>query len=79
MAILEKFAAEIFRHVSAQVKGTSMDIKVDPYKIVLDADNKMGSPAENESGLGVDLSIRKDVDAMWFYNKKKANSEKAVS
>jgi flavin-dependent dehydrogenase len=79
MAILEKFAAEIFRHVSEQVKGTSMDIKVDPYKIVLDADNAMGSPAESENGLGVDLSIRKDVDAMWFYNKKKARTEKVVS
>jgi flavin-dependent dehydrogenase len=79
MALLEKFAAEIFRHVSAQVKGTSMDIKVDPYKIMLDVDNKLGSPAESENGVGVDLSIRKDVDTMWFYNKEKANKEKAVS
>ena len=78
MAILEKFAAEIFRHVSSQVKGTSMDIKVDPYKIVLDADNKMGSPAESENGIGVDLSIRKDVDTMWFYNKEKVNKEKVA-
>lgn len=74
MEILEKFAAEIFRHVSAQVKGTSMDIKVDPYKIVLDAENKLGSPAECENGLGVDPSIRKDVDTMWFYNKQKVVS-----
>jgi flavin-dependent dehydrogenase len=79
MAILEKFAAEIFRHISAQVKGTSMDIKVDPYKIMLDVDNKMGSPAESDNGVGVDTSIRKDVDTMWFYNKKKAHTETVVS
>ena len=30
IAILEKIAAELYRHISNQVKGTPMDIKVDP-------------------------------------------------
>jgi flavin-dependent dehydrogenase len=69
MEMLEKFAAEIFRHVSSQVKDTPLDMKVDPYAICLDAENA-GSPAESADGLGVDPEITKDVEAMWFYKKK---------
>jgi flavin-dependent dehydrogenase len=69
MELLEKFAAEIFRHVSSQVKDTSLDIKVDPYTITLDLDNKMDK-VESVNGIGVDPEITKDVEAMWFYKKK---------
>jgi flavin-dependent dehydrogenase len=67
---LEKLAAEIFRHVSAQVKDTAMDIKVDPYTISLDPENKMDMSMEHDKGIGVDPEITKDVEAMWFYKKK---------
>jgi flavin-dependent dehydrogenase len=69
MELLEKFAAEIFRHVSSQVKDTPLDIKVDPYTITLDLENKMDG-TEPANGIGVDPEITKDVEAMWFYKKK---------
>jgi flavin-dependent dehydrogenase len=68
MDILEKVAAEIFRHVSFQVKGTSLDMKVDPYNIALDLDNT--NTAVHENGIGPDPVITSDVETMWFYSKK---------
>jgi flavin-dependent dehydrogenase len=71
MALLEKLAAEIFRHVSAQVKDTAMDMRVDPYTICLDAGNEMDTSLLNpDHGLNVDADIRRDVEVMWFYKKK---------
>ncbi len=70
MEMLEKLAAEIFRHVSAQVKDTPLDIKVNPYTILLDPENKIVSTEDSENGIGVDLAITKDVEVMWFYRKK---------
>lgn len=66
MAILEKVAAEIFRHVSAQVYDTQMDIMVDPYTISLDKKSDEISGGE----IGVDMDIRRDVQRMWFYKQK---------
>ncbi|MEP7169076.1 MAG: NAD(P)/FAD-dependent oxidoreductase [Bacteroidota bacterium] len=62
---LEKIAAAIFRLVSGQVKGTSPDMRVDPYSISFDADE-----TKHANGLFPDESIAKDVDTIWFYNKK---------
>jgi len=71
MTILENLAAEIFRHVSAQVKNTPLDMKVDPYAICLDVENKMElTGSEHENGLSVDPAITRDVEVMWFYKKK---------
>ncbi|MBY0424217.1 MAG: hypothetical protein K2Q22_01150, partial [Cytophagales bacterium] len=66
--ILEKIAAEVFRHISNQVHGTSMDIRVNPYTISL------SKPVDTTSdmALDVDFAIREDVDTMWFYNKELA-------
>lgn len=71
MQLLEKFAAEIFRHVSAQVKGTGMDIKVNPYEMKLDPESKL-PPTEiaDEQNVAPDFAIRKDVATMWFYGEK---------
>ena len=71
MEVLEKLAAEIFRHVSSHVKDTPLDMKVDPYTIHLDPENKMApSNGGDMNGIGVDPEITKDVEVMWFYKKK---------
>ena len=66
MSKIEKIAAEMFRHVSHQVKGTSLDMKVNPYTISLTETPDTIS----ELAIGVDESIQKDVNVMWFYDKK---------
>jgi flavin-dependent dehydrogenase len=68
MKILEQVAADIFRLVSAQVNGTPPDMKVDPYKIKLDAFSG-DVPVETELPENIDPAISKDVDLMWFYPK----------
>jgi hypothetical protein len=72
MKILEHVAADLFRHISHQVKGTPLDMKVDPYAICLDPENKMPPAHANGNGIGVDPAIRKDVETMWFYKKQPA-------
>ncbi|MEO7524726.1 MAG: FAD-dependent monooxygenase [Ferruginibacter sp.] len=66
MKILEQVASDIFRLVSAQVNGTPLNMKVDPYKIKLKGS---GMPVEIEVEENIDPSIKKDVDLMWFYPK----------
>jgi len=71
MGLLEKVAAELFRHVSTQVKGTSPDLKVDPYTMVLDAENKLTTPEPDDAvSVPVDDAIRRDIGVLWFYGKK---------
>jgi len=65
MKILEQVASAIFRLVSAQVKGTPLDMKVDPYAIDLKEDIT-GKTIEIESPENIDPAIAKDVDLMWF-------------
>ncbi len=67
MEKLEKIAAAIFRLVSTQVKGTPVDMRVDPYAISLSDGADL---SQHINGLLPDESIAKDVDVMWFYNKK---------
>lgn len=67
MEKLEKVAAAIFRLVSTQVKGTSPEMRVDPYSISLASD---ADETKHENGLLPDTAIAMDVDTMWFYNKK---------
>lgn len=67
MQILEKLAAEIFRHVSSQVNDTPLDMEVDPYNMRLDLKN---SVAVNGNAAAIDADITKDVEVMWFYKKK---------
>ena len=68
MKILEQVACDIFRLVSNEVKGTPLNMKVDPYKIKLNT----GMPdvmIETESEEDIDPAITKDVELMWFYPK----------
>lgn len=67
MDTLEKFAAEMFRHVSAEVKGTPYDLKVNPYTMSLNAENGESSEGFNAE---IDEAITRDVETMWFYPKK---------
>jgi flavin-dependent dehydrogenase len=69
--ILEQMAVAIFRLVSAEVNGTSPDIKVNPYTINLGKkENAMMLDTESADAIAPDPSITKDVDMMWFYPKK---------
>jgi hypothetical protein len=51
------------------VKGTPQNMKVDPYKINLNADVSE-SMIEIESDDKIDPDIKADVDLMWFYKKR---------
>lgn len=70
MEILEQVAVDMFRRVSAQVKGTAPDIKVNPYTMVLDAENKLNLPeVSDEEAIEPSEAIKRDVDVLWFYEK----------
>jgi hypothetical protein len=56
--------------VSAEVNGTSPDIKVNPYTINLGKNE--GAPmldTESDAAIAPCASVTKDVDLMWFYPK----------
>ncbi|MBK7307928.1 MAG: FAD-dependent monooxygenase [Chitinophagaceae bacterium] len=70
MDMLEQLAVAIFRLVSAQVNGTSPDIKVNPYTINLG--KKEGAvmlDTESDMAIAPGEAISKDVEVMWFYPK----------
>jgi len=70
MEILEQVAVEIFRRVSTQVKGTSPELKVNPYTMVLDAEGTLNLPETiDETNIEPSETIKRDVDVMWFYEK----------
>lgn len=62
---LEKIAAEIFRVVSHQVKGTDLRMNVDPYAISLENENK----ERHLHGLAYDASIAADINSIVLANK----------
>jgi flavin-dependent dehydrogenase len=67
---LEQLAVAIFRLVSAEVNGTSPDIKVNPYTINLG--KKEGAvmlDTESEAAIVPSEAIMQDVEVMWFYPK----------
>lgn len=66
LMVLEKFAAEIFRKVSAEVKGTDMNIKVNPYTMRLDVEDKLQLPEVSDADNVEDLTIREEVARMWL-------------
>lgn len=70
MNMLEQLAVAIFRLVSADVNGTSPNIKVNPYTISLG--KKEGAvllDTESELAIEPGEAISRDVDVMWFYPK----------
>lgn len=68
MVVLEKVAAELYRHISAELYNTPYDIKVDPYKIDV---TKPYDAEEHADGRLPDPVITQDVEKMWFYTRKK--------
>lgn len=71
ISLLEKIAAEVFRKVSAQVKGTPHDMPVNPYTMSLNGDYVPEPGTVDESyNVPPDEAIRKDVETMWFYPAK---------
>ena len=70
MNILEQIAVAIFRLVSAEVNGTSPDMKVNPYTINLGKkENTVMLDTESDDAIIPDTPITNDVDLMWFYPK----------
>jgi hypothetical protein len=65
---LEQVAVAIFQLVSSQVHDTPPDMKVDPYKISLEA----GADVSPDDGIGIipTEETLADVNLMWFYDKK---------
>jgi flavin-dependent dehydrogenase len=61
--ILEQVAAEMFRLVSQQVKGTPEDMKVNPYTMSLNGETDISS----SEAIPVNKEIKKEVEKMWFY------------
>ncbi len=68
MVILENVAAEIFRMVSAQAKGTPEDMNVAPYSIGLDT--MEDTTEKHKTGLAPDAKIKEDIQELWLYKKK---------
>lgn len=66
MRILEQVASAIFRLVSAQVNGTPLNMKVNPYALSL---KKLPEVIETESEHAIDPMVTKDVELAWFYSK----------
>jgi hypothetical protein len=66
MSILEKVAAEIFRRVSHEAKGTALDMPVDPYTMELE--NQVA--VSEGKNIPRDEAITKDIDVLWFYKEK---------
>lgn len=67
LTILEKAAAEIFRLVSNQAKGTPSKMKVNPYTIDLENGT---TDTTSEMALPYNEEIANDVKVMWFYRKQ---------
>ena len=71
MNMLEQVAVAIFRLVSAEVNGTSADIKVNPYTINLGKkEGAVELDTQSADAISPDPAISKDVDVMWFYPKR---------
>lgn len=71
MATLEQFAVELFRRISHEVKGTPMNMPVDPYTMVLDPENNLMLTAPDPVNcIEPSESLKKDIDVLWLYKKK---------
>lgn len=64
MLILEHVAAEMFRLVSNQVHGTSMEMAVDPYTMSLTGERK---ESPNSKTVIRERHIADEMKAMWLY------------
>lgn len=76
LKILEHIAAEIFRLASADVYETSLEMKVDPYTMMLDeGKDELLKKSKAQNALCVVESIRIDISKMWLKNIKTPQNE----
>ncbi|HET6769613.1 MAG TPA: tryptophan 7-halogenase [Chitinophagaceae bacterium] len=67
LIILEQISAEIFRLASAQVNDTAIDMKVDPYTMMIeDGKAELLKKSKSQNSLSVVEPIRADIAKMWF-------------
>jgi flavin-dependent dehydrogenase len=68
--ILEQMAAEIYRKVCTQVKGTPEDMKINPYKFSLElSKDVLLEQASQKGALDTDQSISDDLELIWLKEK----------
>jgi flavin-dependent dehydrogenase len=76
LKILENITAEIFRLVSAQINETPIDMKVDPYTMMLDdGKDELLKKSKDQNAMSVVESIRSDISKMWLKNIKTPQNE----
>ena len=76
LKILEQISAEIFRLVSAQINGTPLDMKVDPYNMTInDSGEELLEKSKGQYALGVVKSIKADILKMWLISRKTKSNE----
>ncbi len=76
LASLEKFAAALYRLMSAQAFGTPMDLMVNPYSICPEAGKGLTAETTGPDAIGPDEEMDKQVRIIWFY---KIKEELAIS
>jgi len=65
VVLLEEIASELFRLMSNQVYGTSMNMKVDPYNMSLKS-----KPENVENGIVARAEVKEGLAVMWYYPMK---------
>ena len=78
LEILEQISAETFRLVSAQIKGTPLDMKVDPYNMTLDdTRDELLEKSKGPGAIGVVEPIKDDLAKVWLSPVKMKRTEYA--
>ena len=70
MIILEQFAVALFRLICSQVKGTDMDLKINPYKFDLDADVATYCLPDGSDAIEPTENMVEDANILWLYQQK---------
>jgi len=65
ITLLEEIASEIYRLMSNQIYGTPMDMKVDPYNMLLKT-----KPSDVENGILARDEVKEGLSVMWYYTMK---------
>jgi flavin-dependent dehydrogenase len=70
LLLLEEMAAEIFRKVSVELKGTPEDMKVQPYQMSLTlSKEELLEQAISDRAISTRQNIVEDLDLMWLTEK----------
>ncbi|WP_052593632.1 NAD(P)/FAD-dependent oxidoreductase [Aureispira sp. CCB-QB1] len=70
LEILEQMAAEIYRRVLAEQKGTPQNMKINPYKASLElSKEELLAQAEEKGAIDTAAYIAKDLEMMWLKEK----------